>query len=159
MTATNVAGTATSQPALVGITSTAKVAGAGSVVRTAIVHPNGNVYDQLVLTGASATITADAGKVTRISFIDLTDDIVQVEFSGAGTLSIVLDSSSGPALAVNYNQPDVSYMKGHASLVVAGARCCNISPTITIDVRRRALTYLRYCVHRTQTCAGIPLVA
>jgi hypothetical protein len=121
VTATNVAGTATSQPALVGITSTAKVAGAGSVVRTAIVHPNGNVYDQLVLTGASASITADAGKVTRISFIDLTDDIVQVEFSGAGTLSIVLDSSSGPALAVNYNQPDVSYMRGHASLVVAGA--------------------------------------
>jgi hypothetical protein len=75
----------------------------------------------VLLTGAAATITADPGKVTRTSFIDLTDNIVQVEFSGAGTLSIVLDNASGPAPPVNYNQPAVSYMKGHAGLVITGA--------------------------------------
>jgi hypothetical protein len=119
--ASNSAGSATSQAAVVGITSTVKVSGAGTVVASSVVHPNGNVYDQVLLTGTSATVTADAGKVTRISFIDLTDDIVQVEFSGAGTLSVVLDAATGPAAPVNYNQSGVTYMKGHANLVVAGA--------------------------------------
>ncbi|HRE80904.1 MAG TPA: hypothetical protein PLN52_07635, partial [Opitutaceae bacterium] len=81
-----------------------------------ITHPaTGNVYDQFLLTGASASITADPGQIARISYIDLNDDIVQVEFSGAGTLTITLTNPSGPAVAVNYNQPTVSYMKGHAT--------------------------------------------
>jgi hypothetical protein len=46
---------------------------------------------------------------------------VQVEFSGHGSLSLVLDDSTGPAAPVNYNQPSVSYMKGHAGIVIAGA--------------------------------------
>jgi len=119
--ATNVAGSATSQTAIVGIISTAKVSGAGNIAGSDIKHPNGNIYDQVLLTGTSATITADANKVTRISFIDLNDDIVQIEFSGAGTLSVVLDGSSGPAIPVNYNQSNVSYMKGHATIVITGA--------------------------------------
>ena len=49
------------------------------------------------------------------------DDIVQVEFSGAGALTIVLDSPSGPATPVNYKQETVAYMKGHATIVVTGA--------------------------------------
>jgi hypothetical protein len=105
----------------VGITSTAKVSGSGTVVRSDIVHPNGNVYDQVLLTGSSATITAEGTKVTRISFIDLNDDIVQVEFSGAGTVALSLENPSGPAAPVKYNQPDIAYMKGHASLIVTGA--------------------------------------
>jgi len=75
----------------------------------------------VLLQGAAATITADANQVTRISYIDLTDDIVQVEFAGAGTLSLVLDDASGPAPPLNYNQPTVSYMKGHAGIVIVGA--------------------------------------
>jgi hypothetical protein len=98
-----------------------RVRGAGAEVGSNIVHPNGNVYDQVLLTGASATITADAGQVTRISFIDLNDDIVQVEFSGAGTLTLTLDNASGPAAPLKYNQPTVAYMKGHASIAINGA--------------------------------------
>ena len=84
-------------------------------------HPNGNIFDQVLLTGTAETITADPGKVTRTSYIDLTDDIVQIEFSGAGTLSVVLDRASGPAAPLNYQQPSVGYMKGHAGIVITGA--------------------------------------
>jgi len=108
-------------PATLGLMSTAKVLGNGQEVGSDIVHVNGNIYDQVLLQGAAATVTADAGQVLRMSFVDLNDDIVQVEFSGAGTLSVVLDAPSGPAQAASYNQPTVSYMKGHAGLVIAGA--------------------------------------
>ncbi|MEY4941566.1 MAG: hypothetical protein RIQ93_3301 [Verrucomicrobiota bacterium] len=111
----------TSDPAVVGVASSSKVIGAGTVVGTNIAHPNGNVFDQVLLTGAAATVTADPQKITRTSFIDRSDDIVQVEFSGAGTLSLVLDNVSGAAAPVNYSQPTVAYMKGHATIVIAGA--------------------------------------
>jgi hypothetical protein len=114
-------GTTTSRGAVVGVTTTEKVVGAGSIVGTDITHANGNIYDQVLLTGSTATITADPGQVTRLSFIDLTDDIVQVEMSGAGTLTISLENATGPAVATKYNQPTVAYMKGHASLVMTGA--------------------------------------
>jgi sugar lactone lactonase YvrE len=99
----------------------AKITGSATEVGPNIVHPNGNVYDQILLTGASATVTADPGQITRVSFLDLNDDIVQVEFSGAGSLAITLENPSGPAAPAKYNQPTVSYMKGHASLAIAGA--------------------------------------
>src|SRR5262249_7092298 len=89
----------TTNPAIVGVTTTSKAIGAGSEVAANIAHPNGNIYDQVLLTGAAASITADNGQVTRISYIDLSDDIVQIEFGGAGTLSVVLDNASGPANA------------------------------------------------------------
>lgn len=119
--ATNSVGSVSSQTAVVGVTSTTKVSGLATVVRSDITHPNGNVYDQVLLTGTSAAITADANKVTRISFIDLNDDIVQVEFTGAGTLALSLDTATGPAAPVKYTQPGITYMRGHASLVIAGA--------------------------------------
>ena len=112
--------TSASASAILGLSSTSKVLGAASVVGSNLTN-NGNTYDQVLLQGAAATITADPSKITRVSFIDLTDNIVQVEFSGAGALSVVLDSASGPAAPVNYNQPGVSYMKGHAGLVITGA--------------------------------------
>ena len=120
---TNITGTVSSQAAAIGVLSTAKVVGGGVVVPGGedIRHPNGNIYDQVLLTGTSATVTADSSQVTRISFIDLNDDIVQVEFSGAGTLTLTLENASGPAAPVKYNQPSVTYMKGHASLVITGA--------------------------------------
>ncbi len=113
--------TTATAPAVVGVTTANKVEGFGSEVGSNIVHPNGNVYDQVLLQGASVSITADPGQVVRLSFIDLTKDIVQVEFSGAGTLSLVLDNASGPAAPENYNQPGVNYMKGHAGIVISGA--------------------------------------
>jgi hypothetical protein len=47
--------------------------------------------------------------------------ILQFNFWGAATLTFVLENATGPATAVNYNQPDVSYMKGHASIIVYNA--------------------------------------
>jgi hypothetical protein len=111
----------TSEPVIVGLDTTEKVVGTGEVVGADIVHPNGNVYDQVLLEGNAATITASPKKVTRLSFIDLSNDIVQVEFSGAGTVSLVMDDASSPAPAENYNQPGVDYVKGHAGIVITGA--------------------------------------
>lgn len=111
----------TTVPATLGLMSTVKVLGTGQEVGSDIVHVNGNIYDQVLMQGTAASITADAGQVARVSFVDLNNDIVQVEFAGAGTLSVVLDAASGPALASSYNQPSVSYMKGHAGIVIAGA--------------------------------------
>ncbi|HYP16775.1 MAG TPA: PQQ-binding-like beta-propeller repeat protein, partial [Opitutus sp.] len=115
----------TSAAAIVGVSSSVKVVGTGTELQPAnITHPNGNVFDQVLLTGEAAAITAEhaAGQITRMSFIDVDEDIVQVEFSGPGTLSLVLDSPSANAASpVNYNQPGVSYMKGHAGIVITGA--------------------------------------
>ena len=118
-TVSNLGGATATTPAIVGVTTTSEVIGAGSVLSAHIQHPNGNYYDQVLLTGAAEAVTTP-GYAVRTSFIDLNDDIVQVEFAGAGTLSLVLDHPSGPALPVNYtqNQP---YMKGHAGIVITGA--------------------------------------
>ena len=98
----------------------ATLSGEAIEVASDVVHPNGNVYDQVLMRGAFATVRADPGQVMRISFVGLTDDIVQVEFSGKGLLSIFLADASGPAPAVKYNQPGVDYMRGHASLRIDG---------------------------------------
>jgi hypothetical protein len=113
--------TTTSDPVVVGVTVSDKVIGAAEEVRTDVLHPNGNTYDQLLLEGAGATLTADARQVTRISFIDLSNDIVQVEFSGAGALSLVVDGTPIPAPPANYNQPEIEYVRGHAGVVITGA--------------------------------------
>lgn len=111
-----------SRGAILGVTTADRWAGAvhSPEVFQNILHPNGNIYDQVLLTGTAATITADPGQVTRISFLDLNDDIIQVEFSGSGTLTLVLENPSGPALPRHYAQ-EVQYMRGHPSLIVQGA--------------------------------------
>lgn len=117
---TNANGTTVSAGAILGLESTAKIVGSGNQVLFDVTHPNGNVYDQVVLTGPAVSLTSDPAQVTRVSFIDLSDDIVQVEFSGAGTLTLTLDHATGPAVPVNYNQA-LDYMKGHATLTISGA--------------------------------------
>jgi sugar lactone lactonase YvrE len=110
-----------SVPAILTVPLTAKTAGFSSEVGADILHPGGGIYDQVLLTGNFASVTADAGQVARISYTDLSDDIVQVEFSGLGTLNLHLDASSGPSAPANYNQSAVSYMKGHATITISGA--------------------------------------
>ncbi|HVU22983.1 MAG TPA: S41 family peptidase [Opitutus sp.] len=119
-TVASAAGTIDSVPAILGFVSDEKAVGASEVGRN-ITHPNGNIYDQTLLTADAACITADSGQVTRLSFVDLQDDIVQVEFTGAGTLAVAFDAWSPPTPPRNYNQPGVNYAKGHARLVIAGA--------------------------------------
>ncbi len=113
-------GTTTTHRAVVGLKSSSKVTGSARELTPDILHPSGRYYDQVLLEGAAAAITADAGQVTRMSYIDLNDDIVQIEFSGAGTLTVTLDSATPPARPVNYSQA-VDYVRGHASIVVTGA--------------------------------------
>lgn len=113
--------TSVTSSAILGLTTAAKLVGLGTEFAN-IFHPGtGYTYDQILLGGAAASVTADPGQILRLSYVDLTDDIVQVEFSGPGTLSLSLDNPSGPAAPANYNQPGVSYMKGHGSIVIAGA--------------------------------------
>jgi uncharacterized delta-60 repeat protein len=118
-------GSTISYPAVVGVTTSSKVIGGGSEVGSNIVDGTGNVYDQILMTGPAVTVTADAGQLTKVNFIDANattgDDIVVIEFSGAGAMTINLDGASGPAAPVKYNQPTVNYMKGIANIVIAGA--------------------------------------
>jgi hypothetical protein len=139
LTATNSVGSASDDPAILGLLATSKVTGAGAELQPVdIHHANGNVFDQVLLNGAAATVTADPGQITRTSFVDLNDDIVQVEFSGAGTLSLALDTPSGPAEAAHYHQPGVAYMKGHAGIVIAGA---NETTNVSIFTVGRATAF------------------
>jgi hypothetical protein len=117
----NSQGTVVSSNAILGLNTAERVVGGGSVVGTDIRHPNGNIFDQVLLNGAVATVHAAPGKVLRVSYLDLNDDIVQVEFAGSGAATIALDNASGPAAPVKYNQSTVAYMKGHASIVIGGA--------------------------------------
>lgn len=119
ISATNGSGTGAASLAL-EVSSLSKITGAGVEVGQNIQHPNGNVYDQVLLTGDSLTVTADAGQVTRTSFIDLDGDIIQIEFSGAGAVTLTLLDASGPAKPVKYNQ-DVTYMRGHATILFSAA--------------------------------------
>lgn len=113
--------TTPSQPAIVALATTAKLAGTAMEFASDIPHQNKNIYDQILLTGPAATVRADADQVVRTSFVDLNDDIVQVEFGGAGSLTITLEDWSGPAAPAKYNQPNIAYVKGRASIVVTGA--------------------------------------
>lgn len=127
-------------PAIVGLMTTNKVLGSGEEVGSNILHPNGNRFDQVLMTGTALSGTSESaiGRITRTSFVDLDDDIVQVEFSGPGTLSLVLDTPSGPAGPLNYHQPGVSYMKGHASIVIVGA---DERTSLTVFTVGRATAY------------------
>jgi hypothetical protein len=117
---TSTGGTTASRAAIVGVNSTVKIVGTGQEFADIFHSGTGFTYDQILLGGAAASVTADPGQILRMSFVDLNDDIVQVEFSGAGTLSLVLDNPTGPAAPAKYNQA-TTYMKGHAGIVLTGA--------------------------------------
>ena len=116
-------GNALSAPVIVGVQPAAgqRTAGAVSTYQLDIHHPNGNIYDQFFLSGAAGTFTAATGKIARCSFLDENDSIVQVEMSGSGAISVVLDNATGPAAPALYNQPTIQYMKGKATLILSGA--------------------------------------
>ena len=99
------------------------VSGSGDIAGTNIQHPNGNIFDQVLLTGPSIKLKAKPGQITRVSFLDENDDIVQVEFSGNGKVAVTLDPTTfiPSATASKYNQPTVSYVKGRPSIKVEEA--------------------------------------
>ena len=114
-----------SAPGVVGIVPSAGNRTAGSVTTRPewqdIHHPNGAIYDQFLLSGSSGTFTADPGQIARMSYVDENDSIVQVEMSGSGAITVVLDSASGPMDPALYNQSGIQYMKGKATIILAGA--------------------------------------
>ena len=97
--------------------------GTGNVVGEDIVHPNGNIFDQVLMTGESIKLRAKTNQIVRVSFLDENDDIVQVEFSGSGIISVELDPAtfSPPAPPIKYNQPTVNYVRGRPTVRVEGA--------------------------------------
>lgn len=108
-------------PLIVGINGLTKVTGSGEEVVSNVYLPaNNNTYDQVLLNGTSVAVTADDGQITRTSYIDDDNDIVQVEFSGPGTLTLVVENAVPPSPPVNYNQ-SVHYVKGHAGIIITGA--------------------------------------
>ena len=107
--------------------------GNGSQVGSNIEHPNGNVIDQVLLTGPSVELIADPEQISRVSFIDEDDDIVQVEFFGAGKLTIIIDPSSYelPNRPKKYNQ-DINYVKGSARIKVEEADASTFLSIFTV---------------------------
>ncbi len=97
--------------------------GSGEIVGENILHPSGVVYDQVLLTGERVMVQNRKGHVTRVSYIDENDDIVQVEFSGKGIMTLNLDPMTFelPAPPVKYNQPTISYVKGRARVTIEEA--------------------------------------
>ncbi len=96
--------------------------GSGDIAGENIQHPNGNIFDQVLLTGESIQLQAKENRITRVSFMDEDEDIVQVEFFGAGTFTLTLDAATflPAALPPRYNQ-QVMYVTGKPSVVIDGA--------------------------------------
>ncbi len=122
---TNAGGTADSETAVVTVAAPSVplvLNGTGDIAGENIQHPNGNVFDQILLTGESIKLQAKPGQITRVSFMDEDEDIVQVEISGAGTLTVTLDPATfqPAALPPRYNQ-QVEYVTGKPSMVIDGA--------------------------------------
>ncbi len=96
--------------------------GSGDIVGENIKHPNGNIFNQILLTGPNITFNANPRQITRVSFLDENGDIVQVEFSGTGYVTLTLDPDTylPPSLPSRYNQ-QVKYVTGKASVVINSA--------------------------------------
>ena len=122
---TNAGGTTDSETAVVTVAALAVplvLDGLGIIAGENIQHPNGNIFDQVLLTGESIQLQARPNQITRVSFMDENEDIVQVEFSGNGTFTVTLDPATflPPSLSRFYNQ-DVIYVTGNPSVVIDGA--------------------------------------
>ena len=122
---TNAGGTSDSETAVVSVAAPSVplvLDGAGDIAGENIQHPNGNVFDQILLTGESIQLQARPNQITRVSFMDETEDIVQVEFSGTGSFTVTLDPTTflAPAIPPRYNQA-VEYVTGKPSVIIDGA--------------------------------------
>lgn len=109
-------------PALMeGLEATNVLAGYGEQVGSDISF-NGNVYDQILMTGPWVVVDNYPGQIVRTSFMDKNDDIVQVEFSGKGYITIRLDPDTykGPQYPQKYNQ-SIAYVKGRAAIAVTSS--------------------------------------
>jgi len=122
---TNAGGSADSETAVITVSAPPiplVLDGSGDIAGENIQHANGNVFDQILLTGETIQLQARPNQITRVSFMDETEDIVQVEFSGTGSFTVTLDPGTflPPAIPPRYNQA-VEYVTGKPSVVIDGA--------------------------------------
>ncbi len=122
---TNAGGSANSETAVITVAAPSVplvLDGTGDIAGENIQHPNGNIFDQILLTGETIQLQARPGQITRVSFMDETEDIVQVEFSGTGSFTVTLDQATflPPAIPPRYNQA-VEYVTGKPGVVIDGA--------------------------------------
>ena len=133
---TNAGGTANSDNAVVIVAAPAVplvLDGTGDIAGENIQHANGNVFDQILLTGETIQLQARPNQITRVSFMDENEDIVQVEFSGNGTFTVTLDPATflPPDIPPRYNQA-VEYVTGRPSVVIEGAHANTFFSIFTV---------------------------
>jgi hypothetical protein len=106
------------------------IAGSGENVADAqdVKLANGNTYDQVLMTGSSVTVGADAGQITRIDFLDADGDITRVEFSGSGQLTVSLADFQDAKVADKYETTQ-KYVSGNATFRITGS---DASSNVTI---------------------------
>ena len=107
--------------------------GSGVIAGEDIQHSNGNIFDQVLLAGESIQLQAKPGQITRVSFMDEDEDIVQLEFSGSGNFTVTLDPTTylPPALPPRYNQ-QVEYVTGKPRVVIEGADATTFFSIFTV---------------------------
>jgi hypothetical protein len=78
-------------------------------------------------------VRADTDQISRVSFLDLNDDIVQVEFFGSGLMTVIMDPDTfkPPALPLKYNQ-NIKYVKGRPRIKIEGAAASTFISIFTV---------------------------
>ena len=79
------------------------------------------VFDELVLRRPTMSVTAAPKKPMRVTFLDLRGNLVHVDFSGAGTLTIDLAEAKPIEPALLEHGRRVACIKGQAAIAITGA--------------------------------------
>ena len=100
-----------------------------------VVNPfNQLVLDLITITGPLVTIQADTGQIARATYVDENNDIVQVDFFGSGTCTVIIDPDTFGDLEtpVKYSLSGVEYVKGRARIIIEGADTDTYSAIFTL---------------------------
>ena len=100
-----------------------------------VVNPfNQLVLDLITITGPLLTFRADEGQITRATYVDENNDIVQVDFFGSGTCTVIIDPDTFGDLEtpVKYSLSGVEYVKGRARIIIEGADTDTYSAIFTL---------------------------
>lgn len=71
----------------------------GTEVRSDVLQPDGSVYDEVLMTGQAVEVRADPGQGVHVVFLDPDGDLVQVDYSGVGWVSITMPAADDPVHA------------------------------------------------------------
>ena len=109
------------------------MSGFGNIIGENIRHPNGNIFNQALMTGEHLQVKADLEEITRVSFQDENGDIVQVELSGAGSLRIILGNNTyrPPVYPLRYNQA-IKYVVGKPEIFIEHAEASTFLSIFTV---------------------------